>query len=93
MRFVDGCTGSRSGGSGEALAVALRGRPHVRAFGAATAGMTSANETHVLRDGARMHVTVAWFADHRRTVYRGPLPPDEPGGADPLAAAVAWLRA
>ncbi|MDG6103729.1 S41 family peptidase [Dactylosporangium aurantiacum] len=86
-------TDGRTASSGEAVAVALRGRPHVRGFGAATAGMTSANETHLLRDGARMHVTVAWFADHRRTVHRGPLPPDEPGGADPLAAAVVWLRA
>jgi hypothetical protein len=39
-----------------------------------------------------MYVTVADFADHRRTVHRGPLPPDEDGGGDPLAAAVAWVR-
>ena len=85
-------TDGRTASSGEAVAVALRGRPEVRTFGAATTGMTSANETHPLRDGARMNVTVAWFADHQGTVYRGPLPPDEAGGTDPLAAAAAWVR-
>ena len=85
-------TDGRTASSGEAVAVAFRGRPDVRTFGAATAGMTSANETHRMRDGAVIVVTVADFADHRRTVYRGPLPPDDPGGDDPLAAAVDWVR-
>ncbi|WP_433065103.1 S41 family peptidase [Dactylosporangium sp. CS-033363] len=86
-------TDGKTASSGEAVAVALRGRPDVRVFGAPTEGFTSANETHRLRDGARLYLTVAWFADHRRTVYRGPLPVDDPGGADPLTAAAAWLAA
>ncbi|GAB3841141.1 S41 family peptidase [Dactylosporangium cerinum] len=86
--LTDGGTGS----SGEAVAVAFRGRPDVRTFGSETAGMTSANEIHPLRDGARLSVTVAWFADHHHTVCRGPLQPDESGGTDPLAAAVDWIR-
>jgi C-terminal processing protease CtpA/Prc len=85
-------TDGRTASSGEAVAVAFRGRPQVRTFGAATMGMASANEPHPLRDGAQLYVTVAYFADHRRTVYREPLPPDDPGGADPLAAAVDWIR-
>jgi carboxyl-terminal processing protease len=84
-------TDARTASSGEAVAVAFRGRPQVRAFGTATMGMTSANETHPMRDGALMYVTTAYFADHRRTVYRGPLQPDDDGGADPLAAAVSWI--
>lgn len=86
--LTDGDTAS----SGEAVAVAFRGRPHARTFGAETAGMTSANESHLLRDGAWMHLTVAYFADHRRAVHNGPLPVDDPGGCDPLRAAVDWVR-
>ncbi|WP_433089427.1 S41 family peptidase [Dactylosporangium sp. CA-052675] len=81
--LTDGLTAS----SGEAVAVAFRARPGVRAFGAPTSGMTSANQTHRLRDGALLHLTVAYFADRARTVYRGPLPVDGPAGA-----AEAWLR-
>ena len=39
-----------------------------------------------------LRVTVAWFAEHRRIVHRGPLPPDDPGGTDPLPAAVNSIR-
>ncbi|MEV4512366.1 S41 family peptidase [Dactylosporangium sp. NPDC049525] len=85
-------TDGRTASSGEAVAVAFRGRPRVRTFGTATMGMTSGNETHLLRDGTLMYVTSSYFADHRRTVYRGPLPPDEDGGGDPLTAAVDWIR-
>ncbi|WP_327000197.1 S41 family peptidase [Dactylosporangium sp. NBC_01737] len=85
-------TDGRTASSGEAVAVAFRARPEVRTFGSATMGMTSANETHPLRGGTRLNVTVAYFADRHRTVHRGPLPPDEDGGTDPLAAAVAWVR-
>ncbi|WP_433619259.1 S41 family peptidase [Dactylosporangium sp. CA-139114] len=81
--LTDGLTAS----SGEAVAVAFRARPDVRAFGAPTSGMTSANQTHRLRDGARLHLTVAYFADRDRTVHRGPLPVD-----GPAEAAEAWLR-
>ncbi|GAA3239681.1 S41 family peptidase [Dactylosporangium siamense] len=86
--LTDGQTGS----SGEAVAVAFRGRPDVRTFGSETAGMTSSNETYQLRDGALLSVTASWFADHHHTVHRGPLQPDESGGTDPLAAAVDWIR-
>lgn len=85
-------TDGRTASAGEAVAVAFRGRPDVRTFGALTAGMSSANESHRFRDGAQLFVTVADFADHHRTVHRGPLPPDEDGGDDPLAAAVDWIH-
>ncbi|MFG2044997.1 S41 family peptidase [Dactylosporangium sp. NPDC048998] len=85
-------TDTATASSAEAVAVAFRGRPGVRTFGTPTAGMTSANESHLLRDGTRMHLTVAYFADRHRTVYRGPLQPDDPGGTDPLAAAADWIR-
>jgi C-terminal processing protease CtpA/Prc len=85
-------TDAATASSGEAVAVAFRARPHVRTFGAATMGMTSANETHTLRGGTRLNITVAYFADHRRTAHRGPLPPDEDGHPDPLTAAVDWLH-
>ncbi|MET7425962.1 S41 family peptidase [Dactylosporangium sp. NPDC005555] len=87
--LTDGSTAS----SGEAVAVAFRSRPHVRTFGTPTHGMTSANETHQLRDGTRMYLTASYFADHHRTVHRGPLQPDDPGGTDPLTAAATWVRA
>jgi C-terminal processing protease CtpA/Prc len=91
-------TGPRTASSGEALAVALRGRPCTRSFGAPTCGLTSANTTHRLPDGSRLYLTVAWFADRQGSRFTGPLTPDHPvdepardGSPDPvLRRALRW---
>lgn len=83
--------------SGEAVVVAFRGREHTRTFGEPTRGLSTANNSIRLSDGAMMMVTIAVFADRDRTLYGGPIEPDEAvdeGASDPAAeaAASAWLH-
>jgi hypothetical protein len=95
--------GPSTASSAEVLAVALRGRPATRSFGAPTRGLTAGNRTFALADGASLVLTVAATTDTAGRVYEGPILPDEvvPDAAargraeaaadETLAAAVAWL--
>jgi C-terminal processing protease CtpA/Prc len=97
--------GPATASSAEVLAVALRGRPATRSFGAPTRGLTAGNRIFALADGASLVLTVAATSDSAGRVYAGPIFPDElVAGADSpslseapgdetLAAAVAWLTA
>jgi C-terminal processing protease CtpA/Prc len=80
--------------SGEAIAVAFRGRPGTRTFGADTCGLPTANESYTLSDGATLFLTVAREADRTMTLYDSPLPPDEriDDPALTVQRAIAWLR-
>jgi hypothetical protein len=83
-------TDGRTASSGEAVAVAFRGRPNARSFGASTRGLTTANQPVRLPDGARLFVTSSVYADRTGRVYGGPLAPDVRSTA-PEADARAWL--
>ena len=80
--------------SGEATAVAFRGRPNTRTFGTPTCGVPSGNSQFVLQDSAQLYVTTSRDADRSRREYDGPLPPDEMiTEPDALVArAIGWLR-
>ena len=94
-------TGPRTASSGEAMAVAFRGRPQTRSFGQATAGLSTSNQGFLLSDGARLLLTTATFADRDGTLYGTALEPDVPvppqDGLPPLPedavveAAQSWL--
>ncbi len=87
--------------SGEAAAIALRGRRGTRYFGEPTYGIASANSILTLSDGIQMAVTAAYLRDSQGRTYPDGIPPDEPvttGEGDPgdpddavLEAAKAWL--
>ena len=85
----------RTASAGEAAAVALRGQSPSRTFGAPTAGLTTANRTHLLRDGTRLSISGCYYADRDRRPVTGPIAPDEavdaeePGAAP--AAAARWI--
>jgi C-terminal processing protease CtpA/Prc len=90
-------TGGKTISSGEAIAIAFRGRPRTRSFGQPTAGLSTANEEFPLSDGARLCLTVATFADRTGKVYGAAVEPDEKiaaGGKEDVAlkAALAWLK-
>jgi carboxyl-terminal processing protease len=104
--FMDGgkarvavLTGPRTASSGEAVAVAFRGRHNARSFGEPTMGLSTANTTVPMSDGALLAITTAVYVDRAGTKYGGPLVPDElvQGGSttvagDPVVkAAMAWL--
>lgn len=99
--FVAVITGPHTASAGEAVAIALRGRPNTRSFGEPTAGLSTANSTIALPDGARLAVTTGLMADRNRDIAVGKIRADElvalPTNLTPLPddpavkAALAWL--
>lgn len=91
--LIDGATAS----SGEGVALALIGREGVRTFGAASAGLASANEPLTLSDGTRLFITTSMMTDRLGRTYPQGISPDEPvttegeAGDAVDAAAKAWL--
>ncbi len=82
--------------SGEAVVVAFRGRPQSRTFGQPTAGLSTANRTIELSDGARLLLTVGVYVDRTRRQYGDVIAPDEelpPGlsNDEVMARVQAWL--
>src|SRR6185437_9795162 len=71
--LIDSSTGS----SGEAVAIALRGRPRTRFFGEHTEGVSTVNEVFKLSDGASMWLTIGVDADRTGKQYLNGLDPDE----------------
>jgi carboxyl-terminal processing protease len=87
-------TGPMTASSGEAVAVAFRGRRDARSFGAPTLGVSTGNRGFRLEDGAVMFVTASRFADRDGRVYGGKVVPDQPVAASrALPAAATWLQA
>jgi len=90
--------GAHTASSGEAVAVAFRGRPDTRSFGMPTAGLSTANAGFGLPDGSEIFLTTAIDVDRAGHAYGGKLQPDVrvPDAAGrhdaALAAAMAWLR-
>jgi C-terminal processing protease CtpA/Prc len=70
---VDNWTGS----SGEALAIAFRGRPQTRFFGEHTQGASTANQIFNLSDGAAIWLTIGVDADRTGKQYTNGIDPDE----------------
>ncbi|WP_241968214.1 S41 family peptidase [Streptomyces sp. ICBB 8177] len=89
-------TSKGTASAGEAVAVACRGEPVVRFLGTPTADFTTGNLTRVLRDGTRLHITSAHYADRTGRLIVGPLAVDETvGDSDPRAAvraALTWIH-
>jgi carboxyl-terminal processing protease len=92
---------SGTGSSGEARAVAFRGRANARTFGSPTAGFATVNRRSRLPDEANMVVTTGYYSDRHTTQYRDRLQPETlvggstrgwPFATDRVAAAaMAWL--
>jgi carboxyl-terminal processing protease len=95
--LIDRSTGS----SGEAIAIAFRGRPNTRFFGEHTQGSSTANQPFDLSDGATMWLTVSIDADRNGKQYLDGLAPDEafpaatqamePSSDPVVQAALDWL--
>ncbi len=81
--LIDRSTGS----SGEAIAVAFRGRIHTRFFGQHTEGVSTVNQVFPLSDGASMWLTIGVQADRTGKQYPDGLSPDVtlPGANERLA--------
>lgn len=69
--------GPTTASSGEAVAIAFRGRSLTRLFGATTRGLTTSNRVFPLSDGSLLNLTTAAFADRMGTQYENGVTPDE----------------
>jgi C-terminal processing protease CtpA/Prc len=89
--------------SGEAIAIAFRGRPNTRTFGTPTCGLSTAvKQFPLMRAGqnlprpqsARIAVVTDVMADRTMKKYGGVIEPDElvSDPVEVISRAVAWLR-
>lgn len=87
--------GPRTASSGEATALAFRGRANTRSFGQPTAGLSTGNRTERLPDGTALLVTGNVMVDRNGRGDGGKIAPDVivSEGEDAAAAARDWLLA
>ena len=90
-------TGPSTGSAGEAVAIAFRGRPLTRSFGANTAGATNSPTIYRLADGATIRFSTALDTDRQGHIYRHAIAPDvrvsASKGNDRVArVAITWLK-
>jgi hypothetical protein len=85
--------GNDTASSGEAVAIAFRGRERTRFFGKRTYGLSTSNREFILSDGARLYVAVAVMADRNGILYESGLNPDEEveDCQQALGAAIRWF--
>jgi len=69
-------TGQKTASSGEAVAVAFRGRPKARSVGQPTFGVSTSNGMYPLPGGARLKLTDARFVDRTGQAYGDIVMPD-----------------
>lgn len=85
-------TGAKTASSGEAVAIAFRGRPHSRSVGQPTFGVSTGNRVYPLPGGAGLKLTTTRFVDRTGRAYGDALVPDETVAEDKaIARAVAML--
>jgi hypothetical protein len=85
---------NRIASSGEASLIAFRQRANTRSFGQPTCGLSTANRTSPLSDGATLTLTVSTMADRTKTKYGDAVPPDEliDDPSQVIQRAINWLQ-
>jgi carboxyl-terminal processing protease len=80
--------------SGEATLIAFRLRPNTRSFGEATCGLSTANATYPLSDGATLTLTTSVMADRAKNRFGDRITPDEvlTDQAQAIQRAITWLQ-
>ena len=80
--------------SGEATLIAFRLRPNTRSFGEATCGLSTANSTFTLSDGAMLTLTRSVMADRAKNRFGDRITPDEvfTDQTQAIERAIAWLQ-
>lgn len=79
--------------SGEAIAVAFKGIPHVLFFGDDTHGLTTGNKGFILSDSSMILLTTTIFADRNKKIYGKSLSPDVYElNQDPKKTAIVWIN-
>lgn len=68
---------NQTASSGEAAAISFIGRPNTRFFGKASCGLSTANITYPLSNGASFILTVSVMADRDKNRFGNQIQPDE----------------
>lgn len=68
--------GPTTANSGEAVAVAFKGRPRTRFLGKNTMGVSTSNTRFFLKDSATLFLSTAYFVDRHNIVYENGVSPD-----------------
>ncbi len=91
-QFLAVLTDNKTASSGEAIAVALKGRANAKSFGQATYGVSTGCVTHQLSDGSRLNLAESIFVDRNKNKYGQSIHPDiECEADDALKMAIDWL--
>lgn len=77
--------------SGESLLVAFEGKPNIRSFGKPSCGMSTANHTFNLSNGATLNITTAIMASSTGKVFGGRISVDE-DSKRPIEDAIQWIN-
>lgn len=80
--------------SGEAIAIAFRGRNNTKSFGLPTCGLSTANRGFPLTDGSTLLLTVSTMADRTKKLYGESVVPDVVESNQPVyfQQAINWLK-
>lgn len=86
-------TDNATASSGEAIAIAFRNASNTKSFGLRTCGVSTANATYSLSDGATLNLTVSVMADRTLKKYGSNVLPDveEPSNTEQIKKAVDWI--
>lgn len=79
--------------SGEAIAVAFKGRPNTKSFGTKTQGHSFTSETYTLSDASVITFTTSIFADRNKQLYKNGVTPDQESTDNEIITnALTWLK-
>ena len=68
--------GSKTGSSGEAIALIFKKLPNISLFGEDSYGLTTGNSVYNMSDGAKLALTTTIFADRTKEKYGNKIKPD-----------------
>lgn len=71
-------SGSNTASSGEMTLVSFKGKANTTVVGSASAGYSTGNAGHTLRDGSVLNLCESYCTDRNHKAYQGPIQPDIP---------------
>jgi hypothetical protein len=91
--YVAVITDSLTASSGEAIAIAFKGRNKTKSFGFRTYGVSTCNKPFHLSDGSIINLTTSVFVDRNKHFYGKSIEPDKVCNPnDGINEAITWLR-
>ncbi|VXC33444.1 conserved hypothetical protein [Flavobacterium sp. 9AF] len=90
--FVAVLINNKTASSGEAIAVAFKGREKTRFFGNNTFGVSTGCKSYTLSDGSRINLAISTFIDRNKKIYGTTITPDEKcNEKETIEKAIQWI--